>query len=223
MKTKDLMATFSLIAYDPEAEEWGIGVASKYLAVGAMVPWAKAGVGAIATQAWGNPGYGPAGLKLLGEGQKPEAVIKTLTTADPGRQLRQLAVIDAQGKSAVFTGKKCSSWAGSIQGENFSVQGNLLQGEQVTKAIANCFQAAQGRLAERLLKALQAGENAGGDKRGRQAAALLVVKAEAGANGLDDRYLDLRVDDHTRPLTELERLLKLFYQLKAAEKNSPAP
>ncbi len=214
MLKKDLMATFSIIAFDPEEEEWGVAVASKYLAVGSMVPWAKAGVGAIATQSWGNPTYGPQGLELLAEGKGPEEVIEILTEADPGRELRQLAVINQNGETAVFTGKECSEWAGSITGKNYSVQGNILTGEEVVEAVSDKFEKTEGPLAERLTAALTAGEKAGGDKRGRQAAALFVVKEGAGINGLDDRYIDLRVDDHPEPIKELKRLLKLFYQMK---------
>jgi len=214
MLKKDLIATFSIIAYDPKEEEWGVAVASKYLAVGAMVPWAKAGAGAVATQSWGNPSYGPDGLELLAEAKSPDEVIKILTAADSGRELRQLAVIDKNGKTAVFTGAECSEWAGSIEAQNYSVQGNILTGKEVVEAVSDKFEKTEGPLAERLTAALAAGEKAGGDKRGRQAAALLVVKEGAGINGLDDRYIDLRVDDHPEPIKELKRLLKLFYEMK---------
>ncbi len=214
MLKKDLIATFSIIAYDPEVEAWGIAVASKYLAVGSMVPWAKAGVGAIATQSWGNPSFGPDGLELLAEAKSPKEVIEILTAADPGRELRQLAVIDKNGKTAVFTGSECSEWAGSIEGHNYTVQGNLLTGKEVLKALADEFEKTELRFAERLVAALKAGQKAGGDKRGRQAAALFVVKEGAGINGLDDRYIDLRVDDHPEPIKELERLLELFYEMQ---------
>lgn len=215
MLKNDLIATFSIIAFDPAEKEWGVAVASKYLAVGSMVPWAKAGVGAIATQSWGNPSYGPDGLELLAEGKNPEKVIKILTDADPGRELRQLAVIDKNGETSVFTGNECSQWAGSIEGKNYSVQGNILTGKEVVEAIAQKFENSGGSLAHRLTAALTAGEKAGGDKRGRQAAALFVVKKDAGINGLDDRYIDLRVDDHPEPIRELKRLLKLFYEMQA--------
>mgnify|MGYP006292651839 FL=1 len=215
MLKKDLIATFSIIAYDPKEEEWGIAVASKYLAVGSMVPWAKSGVGAIATQSWGNPTYGPDGLELLEEGKSPKETVEILTAADPGRELRQLAVIDKNGETAVFTGRECSQWAGSIEGENYSVQGNILTGKEVLEAASQKFENSGGSLAQRLTAALTAGEKAGGDKRGRQAAALFVVKEGAGINGLDDRYIDLRVDDHPEPIKELKRLLKLFYEMQA--------
>jgi uncharacterized Ntn-hydrolase superfamily protein len=215
MLKNDLIATFSIIAYDPQENEWGVAVASKYLAVGSMVPWAKAGVGAVATQSWGNPSFGPEGLKLLEAGKSPEEVIKILTAADPGRELRQLAVINKNGKTAVFTGSECSEWAGSIEAKNYSVQGNILTGEKVVKAVSDKFKKTEARLAERLTTALAAGQKAGGDQRGRQAAALFVVKEGAGINGLDDRYIDLRVDDHPEPIKELRRLLNLFYKMKA--------
>jgi uncharacterized Ntn-hydrolase superfamily protein len=212
MLNKDLINTFSIAAYDPENREWGVGVASKFLAVGSMVPWAKAEVGAVATQAWGNPNYGPEGLELLASGKKPEEVIKILTEADSRREYRQLAVIDKDGNTAVHTGENCSEWAGSIEGENYAVQGNLLVSRQTLKDMSETFTYTVGRLADRIIAALEAGQKAGGDKRGRQAAALFVVKNGCGINNLDDRYIDLRVDDHIAPIKELKRLLKLFYQ-----------
>ncbi len=212
MLNKDLINTFSIAAYDPENREWGVGVASKFLAVGSMVPWAKAEVGVVATQAWGNPNYGPEGLELLASGKKPEEVIKILTEADSRREYRQLAVIDKDGNTAVHTGENCSEWAGNIEGENYAVQGNLLVSRQTLKDMSETFRYTVGRLADRIIAALEAGQKAGGDKRGRQAAALFVVKNGCGINNLDDRYIDLRVDDHIAPIKELKRLLKLFYQ-----------
>jgi len=212
MIKRDLAATFSIVAYDPKNEEWGVGTASKFLAVGSMVPWARAGVGAVATQSWANPNYGPDGLDLLASGKKPAEVIKILTDADPEKEIRQLAVIDAEGNTASFTGKECMDWAGSIEGENYSVQGNILAAEAVLEDMAEQFTNSEGKLADRITAALEAAEKAGGDKRGKQAAALFVVKENCGINNLDDRYIDLRVDDHQTPILELKRLLNLFYE-----------
>ena len=212
MKNKDLITTFSIVAYDPDNEEWGVAVASKFLAVGSMVPWARAGVGAVATQAWGNPNYGPDGLDLLEEGKTPDEVIEILTEADPRGEFRQLGIIDKNGNTASFTGDQCLDWAGSKEGKNYSVQGNILAGREVVDSMADVFKNSEGPLADRLITALEAGQEAGGDKRGRQAAALFVVKENAGINGLDDRYIDLRVDDHQTPIQELKRLLQLFYK-----------
>jgi uncharacterized Ntn-hydrolase superfamily protein len=192
MKENDIINTFSIVAYDPENREWGVGVASKFLAVGSMVTWARAEIGAVATQAWGNPNYGPDGLDLLAAGKVPKEVIKSLTDADPGREYRQLAVIDKDGNTAVHTGENCSEWAGSIEGENYAVQGNLLVSRQTLKDMSETFTYTVGRLADRIIAALEAGQKAGGDKRGRQAAALFVVKNGCGINNLDDRYIDLR-------------------------------
>ncbi len=212
MDSKDLITTFSIVAYDPDNEEWGVGVASKFLAVGSMVPWARAGVGAIATQAWGNPNYGPDGLYLLEQGESPEETIKILTEADPRGEFRQLGIIDKEGNTASFTGDQCLDWAGSREGKNYSVQGNILAGREVVDSMADIFENTKGKLADRLISVLEAGQEAGGDKRGRQAAALFIVKENAGINGLDDRYIDLRVDDHQTPIKELKRLLQLFYE-----------
>jgi uncharacterized Ntn-hydrolase superfamily protein len=212
MKDNDVINTFSIVAYDPKNEEWGVGVASKFLAVGSMVPWAQAGVGAVATQAWGNPNYGPEGLKLLAEGKATEQVIKILIDADSGREYRQLAVIDKNGNTAVHTGEQCSQYAGSIEGDNYAVQGNLLVSRNTLKDMADSFENTFGRLADRIIVSLEAGQKAGGDKRGRQAAALFIVKKACGINNLDDRYIDLRVDDHKTPIQELKRLLSLFYE-----------
>jgi len=212
MIDKDLVNTFSIVAYDPENREWGVGVASKFLAVGSMVPWAKAKIGAVATQAWGNPNYGPDGLELLAEGKTPDEAVKILTEADSSREYRQLAVIDKAGNTAVHTGEDCSEWAGSIEGKNYAVQGNLLVSRKTLKDMAETFEYKKGRLADRIIACLEAGQEAGGDRRGRQAAALFVVKKGCGINNLDDRYIDLRVDDHKTPIKELKRLLRLFYE-----------
>lgn len=206
--------TFSIVAYDEKTGDLGVAVASKFLAVGGVVPWAQAGVGAVATQAWANPTYGQRGLALLKEGRAPEAVIAQLTSDDPEREHRQVGMVDARGRAAAFTGKKTIAFAGHRIGRHSVCQGNILAGEKVLRAMAEAFEAATGELADRLLAALHAGERAGGDKRGRQSAALLVVRAKGGYAGLNDRFIDLRVDDHSNPIQELSRLLgvhKKFY------------
>jgi len=199
--------TFSIVAYDPAAKEWGVAVASKYLAVGAAVPFGKAGVGAVATQSASNYSYGPRGLELLGQGKSAEEVVKMLTDEDAGRDYRQLGIVDAKGKVANFTGKGCNAWAGAKTGKHYSCQGNLLTGEKVVEEMAKAFETAEGPLAWRLMASLEAGEKAGGDKRGKQSAAILVVREAPPSRG--DRYIDFRVDDHKEPVTELARILAL--------------
>jgi uncharacterized Ntn-hydrolase superfamily protein len=207
------VATFSIVAYDPKTHELGVAVQSKFLAVGWLVPWAKAGVGAIATQSYANTTYGPAGLALLGEGVAPDEVLKRLTEADEGRARRQVGVIDAQGRVATFTGEECNEWAGGKTGENYAVQGNILAGEQVVDAMAEAFETSEGELGARLLAALDAGQAAGGDTRGMQSAALLIVREGWGYGGFDDRYRDLRVDDHEEPIKELRRIYELHKEI----------
>ncbi len=202
-------ATFSIVAYDSVAEEWGVAVESKFLAVGAVVPWAKAGVGAIATQAWGNTTYGPQGLNLLQMGISAEKVVDILISQDPDRDQRQLGIVDARGRAAAWTGDGCLAWAGHIVGRGFTVQGNILTGEQVVRKMADAFRSSKGPLGRRLIAALHAGQEVGGDKRGRQSAALLVVRKGGGYSGYNDRFIDLRVDDHPHPIGELERLYNL--------------
>lgn len=209
VKPADWANTFSLVAYDPEQKEWGVVVASKYLAVGAAVPFAKAGVGAVATQSAVNVTYGPKGLELLAQGKSAEEVVKLLTEEDRGKDYRQLGIVDAKGNVAHFTGKNCNAWAGAKSGKHYCCQGNLLTGEKVIEEMAKAFESADGPLAWRLMAALEAGEKAGGDKRGKQSAAILVVREGAGPNGKGDRYLDFRVDDHKDPVTELARILAL--------------
>lgn len=204
-----VLCTFSIVAVDPKTGEIGVAVQSKFIAVGAVVPWAKAGVGAIATQSYANTSYGPVGLELLSQGLHPEEVLERLISADPDRELRQVGIVDAQGRAAAFTGEKCLPWAGHIVGENFACQGNILAGKEVVEAMAEAFLQTSGTLAERLLSALFAGQKAGGDRRGQQSAALLVVKEKGGYGGFNDRYIDLRVDDHPRPIEELKRLYEL--------------
>jgi uncharacterized Ntn-hydrolase superfamily protein len=202
------VCTFSVVAYDPEAKEWGIGVASKFLAVGSVVPWARAGAGAIATQSYANTLYGPRGLDLLAEGKPAEEVLKLLTDADAQRAQRQVGIVDTRGNAATFTGDKCNPWAGGKTGKHYACQGNLLAGEAVVTDMAKTFEETKGRLAWRIMRALEAAEKAGGDKRGKQSAALLVVREKGGYGGFD-RAIDFRVDDHPEPLEELARLLSL--------------
>jgi uncharacterized Ntn-hydrolase superfamily protein len=204
--------TFSIVAWDPHADpspEWGVAVASKFLSVGAVVPWGAAGVGAIATQAFANLTYGPEGLEKLRSGRSAGDVVASLTQADAEREHRQLGIVDSTGGAETFTGSECFDWAGDIAGEGFCCQGNILTGREVVDDMARGFTSAQGDLASRLLVALRAGDDAGGDRRGRQAAALLVVREGGGYGGGSDKALDLRVDDHPRPVDELARLLEL--------------
>ncbi len=202
-------STFSIVAWDPLNGDLGVAVQSKFLAVGAYVPAARAGVGAIATQAYANLSYGPRGLELLAQGLSAPEVLERLIGEDELRAQRQLGIVDASGRAAAYTGSECFSWAGHLVGEGWCCQGNILVGEGTIQAMANAFLEAQGELAERLLAALAAGQAAGGDRRGQQSAALLVVRVGGGYGGLSDRYIDLRVDDHPRPIEELARLLKL--------------
>lgn len=200
-------ATFSIVAYDPATGDLGVAVSSKFPAVGAMVPYARAGVGAVATQAAANLRFGPEGLKLLESGLTPQQALDKLIEGDPGRDDRQLGLVDARGRAGAWTGKKCFPFAGHIIGENFSVQGNILAGRPVIEAMAQAFTKSSGSLAERLMAALEAGEAAGGDQRGKESAALLVVREGAGYGGVGDRWIDLRVDDNPEPVKELRRLL----------------
>jgi uncharacterized Ntn-hydrolase superfamily protein len=201
--------TFSIVARNPQNGDLGIAVQSKFLAVGAAVPWARAGVGAIATQAWANLSYGPQGLERLAAGATAQEVVDALTAADEGRALRQVGIVDAQGRAASYTGAECTEWAGHVVGEGFACQGNILVSKTTIQAMAEAFQEATGELAERLVAALAAGQAAGGDRRGRQSAALLVVRAGGSYGGYNDRYIDLRVDDHPHPIEELAKLLRL--------------
>lgn len=199
-------ATFSIVAHDPDAGEWGIAVASKVLAVGVFVPWAEAGVGAVATQAFVNLAHGPDGLALLALELEPAEVIEQLTGQDEGSAYRQLGLCDARGECAAFTGAETTPWAGHRVGPFYSVQGNLLVGEEVVNAMAETFEAARGVLARRLLAALVAGDEAGGDSRGKQSAAILVVREAGGYQGVTDRLVDLRVDDDPEPVRRLVEL-----------------
>ena len=208
-----IIATFSLVARDPANGDLGVAVASKFLAVGSVVPWAQAGAGAVATQALANIGFGPRGLALMADGQPADAALAALLAGDPDREQRQVGLVDAQGRAAAHTGAACFDWAGHYVGAGFAAQGNILAGPEVVGAIAHTFENAGGELAERLLAALAAGDAAGGDRRGRQSAALYVARAGGSYGGTLDRYIDLRADDHPAPVSELARLLKLhrFY------------
>lgn len=200
------IATFSIVACDLDAGQWGVGVQSKFLAVGAVVPWAAPHVGAVATQAYANPRYGPEGLALLREGLTAETVVARLTEADPGREARQLGVVDAEGNGASFTGSECHVWAGGRAGPGYAAQGNILVSAETVDALADTFLASRGPLAERLLECLAAAQAAGGDRRGQQSASLLVVERDGGYAGLSDVVVDLRCDDAAQPIDELRRL-----------------
>lgn len=206
-----MMHTFSIVAHCAEEAAWGVAVASKFPAVGAVVPWARAGAGAVATQSYAKVGFGADGLALMGEGLSAAEALSRLLQADEGRETRQVALVDARGAVAAHTGSACHEWAGHQTGDGFSVQGNLLAGEAVIEAMAAGFQRAEGELADRLVAALRAGENAGGDRRGKQSAAVLVARRNAGYGGDNDRYLDLRVDDAAEPVTDLIALVKLHH------------
>jgi len=208
-KRDKLVATFSIVAHDPENGDLGVAVQSKFLAVGAVVPWAQAGVGAVATQSWANTTYGPEGLRLMAEGLSAQEALEKLVEADEECALRQAGLVDARGNAAAYTGQDCFQWAGHIVGTGFACQGNILVSEETVQAMARTFEESEGELSDRLAAALEAGQEAGGDSRGRQSAALLVVREKGGYRGFNDRYLDLRVDDHSRPIQELKRLLEL--------------
>ena len=216
-----MLSTFSIVAADPAQREIGIAVQSKFLAVGAVVPWAEAATGAIATQAWANTTFGPRALELLRAGEPPEQIVQSLTAHDESADDRQFGIVDAGGRSATFTGARCIDWAGGIAADGFAAQGNCLAGAAIVAAMAARFRDAPGTLADRLVAALAAGQREGGDKRGQQSAALLVVKPGGGYGGFNDRYVDLRVDDHAAPIDELARLLELhkLYHFPAAPKD----
>ena len=203
----DPVATYSIVACDLTAGQWGVATQSKFLAVGSIVPWAEPHVGAVATQSYSNPRYGPEGLALLRDGFSAEEVGERLTTADEGREKRQLGIVDASGGSASFTGAECHAWAGGRTGPGYAAQGNILVSRETVDALAETYETGDGRpLAERFLDCLDAAQAAGGDSRGQQSAALLVVERDGGYAGLSDVLVDLRVDDHPRPLEELRRL-----------------
>jgi uncharacterized Ntn-hydrolase superfamily protein len=205
-----VIPTYSIVACDLETREWGVAVQSKFLAVGAAVPAAEAEVGALATQAWANLAYRPQGLGLLREGYSAEDVARTLVGADEGRGHRQLGVVDAHGRAATYTGSECLEWAGGTTGHGYAAQGNILVSAATVDALAETFEHSDGQqLSERLLRCLAAAESAGGDRRGRQSSALLVVRRDGGYGGTSDVAVDLRVDDHPRPIEELERIYRI--------------
>jgi uncharacterized Ntn-hydrolase superfamily protein len=202
----EIVATYSIAACDLEAGQWGVATQSKFLGVGSVVPWAEPGVGAIATQAYANPRYGPDGLAFLREGLSAEDVVERLTSADEERDHRQVGVVDGEGRAASFTGAECMDWAGGRTGDCYAAQGNILVSAETVDAIAQTFERSAGALAERLLDCLDAAQAAGGDRRGQQSAALLVVEPGGGYAGLSNEVVDLRVDEHERPLEELRRI-----------------
>jgi uncharacterized Ntn-hydrolase superfamily protein len=207
------VATFSIVATDPETGEIGIAVQSKIVSVGSIVPFARAGAGAVVTQSYANVKYGPFGLYLLEEDHTPDSVLSMLTQADPQRDYRQAGIIDHKGNASSFTGKECTAWAGSVVGKHFAAQGNMLTGPEVVEAMAKAFQETKGVLAERLLASLEAGQKSGGDKRGRQSAALIIVREGWGYGGLNDRFRDVRVDEHETPIKELRRVYQAHRNL----------
>ena len=213
--------TFSIVGYDPVNEDWGVAVASKYFSVGAVVPWAEAGTGALATQANVNVGYGPHGLELLRQGLEAKDVLAKLLAEDTfeGKDGRQVAIVDRHGNIAVYTGPRAPEWAGDRQGKTWSAQGNILVGPQVLEAMGRAFDSASGELAEKLFAALKAGDDAGGDRRGKQSASLLVVRKGGGRNINNDRYVYLNVDDNPQPIPELRRLLDINLRLLHTEKD----
>jgi len=214
MARSDVVATYSIVACDLDAGQWGVAVESKFLAVGSVVPWAEPRVGAIATQSYANPRYGPDGLALLREGRSAEDVVELLTAADDGRAERQVGVVDAQGRAATFTGEACHDWAGGRTGNGYAAQGNILVSRETVDALAVTFeQNGHLSLAERLLECLAAAQAAGGDRRGQQSASLLIVEKDAGYANLSDVVVDLRVDDHELPIVELRRLYGLHSEL----------
>jgi uncharacterized Ntn-hydrolase superfamily protein len=204
-----IVATFSIVAFDPETDSLGVAVQSKFLAVGSVVPWASAGIGAVATQAMANYNYGPNGLELMARGETADDTIEELISADEDREYRQIGVVDAGGRAATFTGSECFEWAGGVTGEHYAAQGNILVGGETVEAMARTYTETRGDLGARLLAALDAGQVAGGDSRGKQSAALLVVREGGGYGGDNDRVADLRVDDHPDPIRELMRIRDL--------------
>jgi uncharacterized Ntn-hydrolase superfamily protein len=202
--------TFSIVAFDPETKDLGVAVESKFPAVGNAVPFAQAGVGAVATQSHANTTFGPRGLAMLKRGTSPKQALSALTRGDRDRGKRQVGIVDARGRAASYTGKECNPWAGHVVGTGYACQGNILAGEGVVKGMARAYESTEGDLPVKLLAALVAGQDAGGDRRGQQSAALLVVRAKGGYGGFNDRWIDLRVDDHPRPIDELVRIFNVY-------------
>jgi len=203
-------STFSIVGFDSKTKDLGVAVESKFVAVGAVVPFARAGVGAVATQSYANTTYGPKALTLLKQGVVPKDVLQRLVKSDKEAAQRQAGVVDGRGRSASYTGKECFPWAGHLVGRNYACQGNLLASADVVKGMGHAFEVTQGDLPVRLLAALSAGQRAGGDKRGQQSAALLVVRDRGGYGGFNDRWIDIRVDDHPEPIEELIRVFNIY-------------
>lgn len=203
--------TYSIVAYDPDEPAWGVAVASKFLAVGAIVPWVLTAAGAVATQSYSNVNFGPDGLVLMAEGISAQETLAGLLAADPEREKRQVGLVDAHGGTAAHTGSECHAWAGHRLGEGFTCQGNILTGPETLDAMAETFTSASGELADRLVAALLAGDTVGGDRRGKQSACVVVMRPKGGYGGNNDYYLDLRVDDHPEPVQELRRLLGIHH------------
>ena len=208
-----IVSTYSIVAVDLEAEQWGVAVQSKFLSVGSVVPWAEPHVGAVATQAYANPRYGPNGLTLLRDGLSAQEVVDKLTSEDEGRDHRQLGVVDAQGRAATYTGKECLDWAGGRTGEGYAAQGNILVSAETVDAMAETFEGSSGLLAVRLIDCLAAAQAAGGDSRGQQSSALLVVQRDGGYANMSDTVVELRVEDHERPIEELRRIYTLHDEI----------
>jgi len=205
------LSTFSIVTYDPSDSSWGVAVASKFPAVGAVVPWAKAGVGAVATQSFANTSFGPHGLDMMASGISAQDTLTRLLEEDSDREHRQVGLVDASGNSSTFTGKNCYNWAGGLIGPGYAIQGNILSGAGVIHAMEKAYLEMEGNLPARLHAALLAGDQAGGDRRGRQSAAILVVKPNSGYGGFNDRWIDYRVDDAEDPVSRLGELLKLHW------------
>jgi uncharacterized Ntn-hydrolase superfamily protein len=209
-----VVSTYSIVAADLEAEQWGVAVQSKFLSVGSVVPWAEPHIGAIATQAYANPRYGPNGLQLLREGLSAQEAVERLTSADEGRDHRQLGIVDGQGNAATYTGKECLDWAGGRTGAGYATQGNILVSAETVDALAESFEGSVGQpLAERLIDCLAAAQAAGGDSRGQQSSALLVVERDGGYAQMSDVVVELRVEDHERPIEELRRIYVLHDEI----------
>ena len=209
----EIVSTYSIVAVDLEAGQWGVAVQSKFLAVGSVVPWAEPHVGAVATQAYANPRYGPEGLALLREGHSAQEAVDRLIQADEGRDHRQLGVVDAKGSAATYTGKECMDWAGGRVGEGYAAQGNILVSAETVDALAETFEESTGPLAERLIDCLAAAQAAGGDSRGQQSSALLIVEKDGGYAQMSDVVVELRVEDHERPIEELRRIYVLHDEI----------
>ncbi len=203
-------STFSIVARNPSNGDLGVIVQSKFPAVGSVVPWAKAEVGAIATQAWANVGYGPRGLILLESGRSALETLKDLLQEDEGREHRQIGIVDSKGQAVAHTGKECMDWAGHIVGDGYTCQGNILAGEAVVTEMAQAFEKTEGDLIDKLFAGLNAGQAAGGDQRGMQSASIFIVREAGGYEGGNDRYVDVRVDEHPSPIEELERIFKIY-------------